>query len=57
MTQQLLRRREVDGRAVERVKARYEADGFDVSFGEAPSPRLTTTSSPMPSLAAATGPS
>lgn len=34
MTQQLLRRREVDGRAVERVKARYEADGFEVSFGE-----------------------
>ncbi len=34
MTQQLLRRREVDGRAVERVKARYEADGFEVSFGK-----------------------
>lgn len=32
MTQQLLRRREVDGRAVERVKARYQADGFEVSF-------------------------
>ncbi len=34
MTQQLVRRREVDGRAVERVKARYEADGFEVSLGE-----------------------
>ena len=34
MTQQLVRRREVDGRAVERVKARYEADGYAVSFGE-----------------------